>query len=260
MSALHATRSGNPNGASVVLSHALGCDSSMYTELAAALAADFDVICFDHRGHGSSPKAPKTTAPTTIAQMADDAAAVITRECAGGPVHFVGTSLGGMVAQALAARHPLLLQSVVIANSAMVYDEAARGMWCARMQVVGEQGMSAIADSALQRWLSPAFHVQHPARAAQLRTVLLKSDVPSYLASCAAVMNVDCRETNPRVGCPALVIAGLMDEATPLAMSEAINASLRHAQLATLPVAQSTALKNSANSAAKACGASTAAR
>jgi pimeloyl-ACP methyl ester carboxylesterase len=65
--------------------------------------------------------------------------------------------MGGMTAQALAARHPQLLKSITIANAAMHYDDAARAMWAARVKTVLEQGVAAIADGAMQRWFTPEF-------------------------------------------------------------------------------------------------------
>src|SRR5258705_5855444 len=42
----------------------------------------------------------------------------------------------------------------------------------------------------------------------------------SYAAACAAVGGIDFRESNRRIACPALLIAGSRDEATPPALSE----------------------------------------
>ena len=124
---LHWVKEGR--GPMVVLSHALGCDISMWDGVAALLASRYTVLRYDHRGHGQSD-AP--AGPYTLAMLADDAAGLITEQAAG-PVHFVGLSMGGMTAQALAAAQPQLLKSVVIANAASWYDDAARAMWQARV-------------------------------------------------------------------------------------------------------------------------------
>jgi 3-oxoadipate enol-lactonase len=240
MSALHVEKSGNASGASLVLSHALGCDSSMYREVAAALGGEFEIICIDHLGHGKSPKPAGNYA---IEQLADALAQAIEGACAGGPVHLVGTSLGGMVAQAVAVRHPLLLQSVVIANSCMHYDESARTMWRTRLQLVRKNGVESIADGALPRWFSSNFRAQQPQRVAEMRAVLAACDSEAYAASCAAIMNIDFRVSNTQVACPALVIAGAQDEATPPAMSADMARALPHARLASLDAAHLSAVE-----------------
>ncbi len=238
---LHWAKEGQ--GPVVVLSHALGCDMSMWDGVAALLASRFTVLRYDHRGHGQS-EAP--VGPYSIDMLADDAAGLIAAQ-AEGPVHFVGLSLGGMTAQALAARYPRLVKSITIANSASWYDDAARAMWQARANTVLAEGVSAIADGAMQRWFTPAFRTDMVAggaqRVAQLRSRLEQTHAAAYAASCMAVCNIDFRASNSGITCPALVIAGLQDEATPVAMSQAIAGSIPGAQLQTLDAAHLSAVE-----------------
>ena len=100
-------------GAPVVLSHALGVDSTMWDGLAAMLANRCEVLRYDHRGQGESAVPP---GPYTLEQLVDDAARVV-REWGRGPVVFVGLSMGGMVGQGLAIRHPELVRGLVLANT-----------------------------------------------------------------------------------------------------------------------------------------------
>lgn len=243
MARLHFAKSGR--GPVVVLSHALGCNLGMWDEVTALLQERYTVLRYDQRGHGRSE--PIAT-PYTLEDMADDAATLI-REVASGPVHFAGLSLGGMVAQALAVRHPTLLKSIVIANSAGYYDEAARTTWQARVQTVRAQGMAAIAEGALQRWFTPEFRadpMRGAARVQALRGELELCDVAAYAASCMAVAGIDFRASNPRIACPTLVIAGDRDEATPPAMSEAIAAAIPGARLERLNAAHLSAVEQPA--------------
>jgi len=241
---LHWTQEGQ--GPAVVLSHALGCDASMWDGVAAALKGRYTVLRHDHRGHGQSEAVP---GPYTMDLLADDVAGLIKAHSAG-PVHFVGLSMGGMTAQALAVRHPLLLKSITVANAAMHYDDAARAMWAARVKTVLEQGVAAIADGALQRWFTPEFRADETGggtrRVAALRERLVNTDAAAYAASCEAVAHIDFRASNKSIQCPALVIAGTRDEATPPAMSEAICKSIPGAQLKTLPAAHLSAVEQPA--------------
>lgn len=243
MARLHYVKSGH--GPVVVLSHALGCHLGMWDEVTALLQDRYTVLRYDQRGHGQSER---TTAPYSIDDMADDAATLI-REVVPGPVHFAGLSLGGMVAQALAVRHPTLVKSIVIANSTDYYDEAARTMWHARVQTVRMQGMAAITEGALQRWFTPEFRadpIRGAARVQALRSELELCDAATYAASCAAVAGIDFRASNPRIACPTLVIAGERDEATPPAMSQAIAAAIPCTRLATLQAAHLSAVEQPA--------------
>lgn len=68
----------------------------------ADLARDFDVVAFNHRGIGDSSQAEP---PYEITDLADDAAALV-QALGWAEAHVFGISLGGMVAQELAVRHP----------------------------------------------------------------------------------------------------------------------------------------------------------
>ncbi|MOA09900.1 3-oxoadipate enol-lactonase 2 [compost metagenome] len=55
-----------------------------------------------------------------------------------------------------------------------------------------------------------------------------------YAQACQAVAGIALNETNAAIRCPALVIAGTLDAATPLAMSQEIADGIAGAELATI--------------------------
>ena len=238
MTRLNVVREGS--GPFVVLSHALGCDLHMWDGVAEQLARAHTVIRYDHRNHGGSQVVPGALRVETLAQ---DAAELIQREAGGEPVHFVGLSMGGMTAQALAVRHPELLRSVVIANSSAHYPD--QSPWRARAATVAAKGVAAIAPGAVARWLTHGYVTTQEGKAAAevLHDVLVRTDAQGYIESCNAVAAIDFRESNRRIAVPTLVIAGLQDEATPLVMSEAIAAAIPGARLATIDAAHLSAVE-----------------
>lgn len=239
MPPIHFVRQGN--GPEIVLSHALGCDLTMWDELAHCLQERFTVLRHDHRGHGRSPAQP---GPFSMDDLADDAARFIAQN-ASGPVHFVGLSMGGMTAQALAARHPGVVRSLCIANAASHYGEQARAMWQTRVDTVRAVGMADIVDGALQRWFTPAFRAdaQGRERVAALGRVLRSTDANAYAEACLAVANIDLDAGNRTITCPTLVIAGERDEATPPLQSELIAKGIPGARLAYLDAAHLSAVE-----------------
>ena len=208
--------------------------------MAALLSRAHTVLRYDHRNHGASEIVP---GDLRIEMLAEDAADLIAREADGEPVHFVGLSMGGMTAQALAVRHPELLKTLVIANSAAFYPD--QSSWTARAEAVRAGGIEAVAPGAVSRWLTPGYTSTKDGMAAAqaLKSVLLRNPPQAYIDSCAAVAAIDFRESDRRIAVPTLVIGGLQDEATPMAMSELMVAAIPGARLATIDAAHLSAVE-----------------
>jgi 3-oxoadipate enol-lactonase len=223
-------RSGKAPRHTVVLSHALGCDLTMWDSLANRLAADCRVIAYDHRGHGSS-EAPD--ALYAMADLADDAARLL-RELDTGPVVWVGLSMGGMVGQELALRHPSLVRGLVLANTTGGYPEAARAVWEQRIATVRAEGIEAIADAVMGRYFHDAFRAHKAGTVARFRRRLLTTDTTGYVGCCEAVGKVDTTSRLGQIGVPTLVIAGELDQGTPVAMAQALAEGIPAARLAVL--------------------------
>jgi 3-oxoadipate enol-lactonase len=218
----------------LVMSHALGCDASMWDALANAMAADHRVVCHDHRGHGDSDVPP---GPYTMEAMAQDAARLLDElEARGwaGSLVWVGLSLGGMVGQELALRQPGRLRALVVANSTSAYPPEARDMWTQRLAAVEQGGLDAIADGAMQRWFSESFRQADPASVVRWRRRVVTTSQAGYVGAMHAVMNVDTASRLPQLRLPTLVIAGSEDQGTPPAMSRAIAQAIPGARLALL--------------------------
>jgi 3-oxoadipate enol-lactonase len=214
-------------GAPVVLSHALGLDLTMWDAFAAELARTREVARYDHRGHGGSAV---PAGPYTMDQLVDDAARMI-REWGRGPVVWIGLSMGGMVGQGLAIRHPELVAALVLANTTAAYPEAAASVWTQRIAAVESGGMAAVADMVVERYLHADYRAHNPAAAQALKAQLLRCDPAGYAASCHAVAAVDWLDQLPKVSVPTLVIAGARDVGATPAMAQAMAERIPGAQL-----------------------------
>ena len=104
-------RSGN--GPPLLLLHGAEADHSMFDAFGALLAAYFTVIAYDQRDSGETRNPPS---PYGLAELGDDAGALIAA-LGYQRVHVFGTSLGGAIAQLLAARHPARIDRLILSST-----------------------------------------------------------------------------------------------------------------------------------------------
>ena len=227
--ALQARDSGG-RGDAVVLAHAIGLDHRMWDALGEALAPRFRVIAFDARGHGASPVAPR---PYTLDDLADDAAALLDR-LGVERAHWVGLSMGGMIGQAFALRHPGRLARLVLANTSSSYGPEGPASWRARIKLVEDGGLEAIRAAVEQRYFSEAFRREHADVVAGTMRRFMETPAQGSLGCCDAIAALEFSKDLARIAAPPLVIAGGADVGTPVAMSEALARGIPDARLAVL--------------------------
>jgi 3-oxoadipate enol-lactonase len=222
---------GDGERAPVLLAHPLGLSEAVWESLAARLAArGHPTLRYDLRGHGRSPL---PAGDWGLAELAEDAARLI-QEWGRGPVVMLGLSLGGLVAQQLAATRPELLRGLVLAHCDSHYPETARAVFSERIAAVRNQGMAAVAEAALARYLTPALRAARPDIEAPLRDLLLAQDPAGYAQACAAVRDADLRGALVGWAGPTLVIGGAQDGGVPPERLRALAASLPQARLTLL--------------------------
>jgi 3-oxoadipate enol-lactonase / 4-carboxymuconolactone decarboxylase len=223
MVALHheVTGSGRP----VVLAGSLGSDLRMWDpQVPHLVAAGFQVIRYDHRGHGRSP-AP--AGPYTLAELATDLVELLDRlELR--RVSLVGLSLGGMVGMWLGQHAPDRLDRLVLCCTSASLGPAS--MWRERAETARTQGMSALADAAVQRWVTPAY--EDPG---WLREMVASHSGEGYASCCTAIETMSIVAGLPAITAPTLVIAGAEDPATPVEHAERIASAVPGARLAVVP-------------------------
>jgi pimeloyl-ACP methyl ester carboxylesterase len=100
-------------GAPVVLIHGAEADHSMFDIFGTLLAEHFTVIAYDQRDSGGT-RNPST--PYGLVEMADDVSALLTA-LGYERAHVFGTSLGGVIAQVLAVRHPDKVDRLVLSST-----------------------------------------------------------------------------------------------------------------------------------------------
>lgn len=204
---LHYREDGDPNGQPVLFCNSLGTDLRLWDKVVARLPAGLRLIRFDKRGHGLSD-AP--TPPYSMGALVRDAEAVLEhlelRDCV-----VVGCSIGGMMAQGLAAKRLDLVRAVVLSNTATKIG--TRQMWQDRIRAVEAGGVEALADAVMERWFSPGFRATPELSA--WRNMLTRTPAQGYAGCSAAIAGTDFYTTTAALTLPALGIAGDHDGSTP---------------------------------------------
>lgn len=211
--------------------NSVGCDRSLWDAQVVALSDRFRCIVFDARGHGASD-APD--GEYTVAQLADDAAAVLDAAEVE-RAHVCGLSLGGLTAQQLALSAPGRVLSLALANTASRIGSVES--WTARRELVLAEGLEAIADAAMERFFSDRFRAANPDIVAEWRLRLAASSVTGYAGCCSALRDADLTAGLSRIAAPTLVIGGEFDVSTPPDQAAALAAGIKGAKLEILPAA-----------------------
>jgi 3-oxoadipate enol-lactonase len=222
---LHYTVEGE--GPWMTLSHSLACDSSMWDPQMALLTKRFKVLRFDTRGHGQSD-APATD--YTLDEMAADVHGLLTG-LGITKTHWMGLSMGGMIGQAYALKHPGMFASMVLADTTSRRPPNAAAMWGERMQIARTKGMEGLVEPTLARWFTDAYRPAHPDVMAKIGKVIRNTPAAGYAGCCAAIAQIDFTDRLKEIKCPVLVLVGDQDHGTPVAMSEQIRDNLPGAKM-----------------------------
>ena len=209
---LHVATAGQRDLPALVLLHSLGTSAVLWEQQAAALAAEYFVICPEFRGHGLSAE---SRAPFTCAHLAEDVLAILSHM---GIEHYAlaGVSLGGVVAQIIAARAGSNVTGLAIFDSYIASLNPQ--MWRERAAKIRSDGLGAIAPGVLKIWMTE--HDAATTCGAGLKRMLEVASGEGYAAGCDALAIADNRNIASDITCPTIVAVGSQDHAAPIAASK----------------------------------------
>lgn len=204
---LHYREEGDPKGAPIVFSNSLGTDLRLWDDVVALLPLGLRIIRYDMRGHGLSD-CPR--APYAMGAMVHDLEGLLDALEVRDAV-LVGLSVGGMIAQGLAAKRLDQIRGVVLSNTGVKIGTKA--MWQERIDMVNTQGLRAMSDAIMARWFSRKF--RDSGAMPPWRRMVETTPAQGYAGVCAAIAGSDFITPTSGLRLPAMVIAGSEDGATP---------------------------------------------
>lgn len=195
----------------VLLLHGIGGGQAIWDDTLAALAAaGHRALALDFPGYGATPGTP------TLDAMVDAVDAALGPLGAARAV-LVGHSMGGMVAQEFAARHPGRVQGLVLACTSPAFGKPD-GDWQARF--VAERlapldagfGMAGVARALVPAMVSPG---AVPGAAARAEAVMARVPEATYRVALRAIAGFDRRAALPAITVPTLCLAAEHDRTAP---------------------------------------------
>lgn len=216
------------SGAPLVLIHGAEADHSMFDAFAALLARHFTVIAYDQRDSGGTRN---PAAPYGLDELAADAAALIAG-LSHARAHVFGTSLGGVIAQVLAVRHPERVDRLVLSSTfrAGVSPLAVNPEVFARLASL-RAGLPGTA-AEIAGYFFPADHVAAHPEVAQLFSGSRRDEAQKQRRAAILARPVACDPA--AIAAPTLVLAGAEDRLIPPAHTLSLAREIANARTATI--------------------------
>jgi 3-oxoadipate enol-lactonase len=221
---VHVVREGD--GDALILLHCLGVDHHFW-DFAAPLRTDFAICRYDLPGHGTSAV---PTAGYDIEDLSEQLAAIMHANNIG-RADLAGISLGGLIAQDFAARHPALVSRLILIDTTPRYTDDMRAMWAQRAATARDNGVAVLVDGLLKIWFSADAIAKDLDGVRYVRSALSRCDGEGYALACEALAKADLRGLAARIKAPTLVICGDDDIPSFLDAARWLSANIAGAEL-----------------------------
>jgi aminoacrylate hydrolase len=224
----------DPEAPTIVLSAGLGGAGSFWQPQIAALAAQFRIITYDHRGTGRNPAT--LLDGYGIGDMANDVidllATLDVRRC-----HFLGHALGGLVGLELALRRPDLLDRMILVNAWAAPNSHTARCFAIRRQLLSHVGVEAYVQAQPLFLYPAAWLVENAERVAheEAHGISRFQGVETISRRIEALLAFDISHRLSEIAVPVLVAASRDDMLVPWLSSRALAHGLPNAKLLVVP-------------------------
>jgi pimeloyl-ACP methyl ester carboxylesterase len=201
----------------------------------AAMTPHHEMIRFDNRGTGRSDRPEEDY---SLDVMADEAVAILDAVDRA-RAHVLGVSMGGMIAQLVALRHPARVDRLVLiathAGGATVTQPTPAAM--ATLMADRTRPPAELVRAAMTTIAAPGFAEKHPEAIDALvaNAVALPTPPASFARQMQAIMQSDRSARLGDIAAPTLVVHGTEDPLVPYPNGEVLARGIPGARLVTVP-------------------------
>jgi pimeloyl-ACP methyl ester carboxylesterase len=221
-------------GIPLLLVHGFPLDHTMWAGQIEGLSDSCRIIAPDLRGFGRSDV---TEGTVTMAQMADDLAALLDGLEVDEPIVFCGLSMGGYIGWEFFKRHRGRVRALVLCDTRAVCDspEAARGRRDTAARVLAE-GPQVVADAMMPKLFGKATVDSKPEIVEQTRKVMMGTAREGIAAAALGMAErMDATSLLPGIDCPTLVVVGQEDAISTVEEMRAFAGAISQARFVEIP-------------------------
>jgi 3-oxoadipate enol-lactonase len=203
------------------------------------LMTGFKCIYFDNRGTGESDK---PAGVYTVPEMADDASGLL-KELGIPRARVFGVSMGGMIAQELALRHPEQVEKLVLGCTMAGGPTAKQAApEVVERLMLGNATMASDPDKGLDIIMPILLPTEFIAAHSELKPMLIaamsmtpRTPAAAVMSQLAGIMQFDAYDRLPQIKCPVLIVHGDSDVLVPSANAAIIKSKLPQAEVMMIP-------------------------
>ena len=219
------------SGPAIFLTHGIGAAQDAWRFIVPKLSENFTVIAYDLRGHGKSPVTHKNF---SLDELVLDLERI--REKTNiNKGHFVGHSLGGMIAPAYAKKYPDKVLSVgMLSTVAGRSDDDSKKVWSV-INEMEEKGIEKTLEKLTTRWFTDEFITNNSELVTRRLKQVVDTDPDVFLNVFRIYAKTEMISWLKYLSKPCLLMTGENDAGCTPKHNEKMSNEIKNSKLVILP-------------------------